>query len=423
MPSVILTKRSVESIKPADRDILVWDAKLPGFGCKVTPAGRRVYFVYYRTRTHQQRRPTIGQHGTLTVEQARKIAWRWLAAVKDGKDPSGERIAARKSETVAELAERYLDEYAAHEKKASSAATDRSNIENHIIPLLGRLKVRDVTRADIERAKHAIRTGKTPRNPNRAKPKPRGRRVVTGGAGIANRCVALLSKMFERAEAWGLRENNPVRRIQKYKEAPRRRFLSTDELKRLHAALGTAEQDRSENQSAISAIRLLLYTGARLGEIVGLRWREVDLNAACLRLEDSKTGSDVIALGSPALAVLNAITKRGPDDLVIEGDKASARLAVTRPWYRIRETAGLGKDVTLHSLRHTFASWSVMGGFSLAQTGAVLRHKSAQTTMGYAHHSLESRLQTAEAVASAIAATATAPEPAVKGAGLRRHHT
>ena len=155
---------------------------------------------------------------------------------------------------------------------------------------------------------------------------------------------------------------------------------------------------------------MLLYTGARLGEVVGLRWREVDLDNGCIRLEDSKTGGDVIALGGPAVAVLKSITRRGPDDLVIEGGKEGARLALTRPWYAIRSAAGLGKDVTLHSLRHTFASWSVMGGFSLAQTGAVLRHKSAQTTMGYAHHSLDSRLRTAEAVSSAIAATATAPE-------------
>jgi integrase len=408
MPSCKITKRAVESIRPAERDVLVWDTELRGFGCKVTPAGRRVYFLYYRTTSGQQRKPTIGDHGRLSAEQARAVARQWLAAAERGEDPSGDRKEARKAETVAELSDRYLSEYAAHHKKASSAATDRSNVENHVKPLLGRLKVRDVTRADIERAKLAIRTGKTPANKDRALPRPRGRRIVKGGPGVANRVIALLSKMFERAEAWGLRGDNPVRRIEKYRENPRKRFLNAAELMCLHGALAGAEHDGSETTAAIAAIRLLLYTGARLGEITGLRWREVDFEHGCFRLSDSKTGEGIIPLGSAALAVVASLDRGKPDDLVIESAKRGARIALTNPWHRIRAAAEIGADVTLHSLRHTFASWSVMGGFTTAQTGAVLRHKSAQTTMGYEHHELDSQRRTAESVSGAIAATANA---------------
>ena len=401
MPKLKLTKRAVEAAKPLTKDLILWDTELKGFGCKVTPNGRKVYFLYYRTASGQQRRPTIGVHGAIEADKARALARQWLADVAQGKDPSAERKASREAETVEELAQRYLAEYAAHYKKGASAEKDRANLENHILPLLGRKKVQDVTRADIERAKHGIRIGQTART---RKARPRGRSIIRGGPVVANRCVALLSKMFERAEAWGIRQDNPARRIGKYKEEPRRRFLNAKEISRLHAALDSAEQNASESRDAIGAIRLLLYTGARKGEIAYLRWREVDFDAKCLRLGDSKTGPGVVPLGSVALAVLSSLPNRGNDQLVIQGAREGTPLALTRPWQRIRAAAQLGDDVKLHSLRHTFASWSVMGGFSLAQTGAVLRHKSAQTTLGYAHHELESQLRTADAVSSAIAA-------------------
>lgn len=402
MASAKLTKRSVEAVKPGAQDTILWDTELRGFGCKITPAGRRIYVLFYRTSTGQQRKPTIGDHGRLTADQARATARQWLAAAERGEDPGGDRKANRKAETVAELAERYLVEYAAHHKKPSSAATDRRNIENHVIPLLGRLKVHAVTRADIERAKLAIRTGKTPANKDRQAPKPRGRCVITGGSGVANRVVALLSKMFERAEAWGLRKNNPARRIEKYKENPKKRFLNGEELTRLHGALDAAERDGSESPAALAAIRILLYTGARRGEITGLRWREVDFAYSCLRLEDSKTGEGIVPLGTAALDVIKTLDRGPDDDLIIESARRGSSIALTKPWYRIRNAAGISDSVTLHSLRHTFASWSVMSGLTTAQTGAVLRHKSAQTTRGYEHHQLDSQLRTAEIVSGAI---------------------
>ena len=133
----------------------------------------------------------------------------------------------------------------------------------------------------------------------------------------------------------------------------------------------------------------------------------------CLRLADSKTGEGVIPLGTAALAVLASLDRSAPDDLVIESAKRGARIALTKPWHRLRKAGQIGPDVTLHSLRHTFASWSVMGGFTTAQTGAVLRHKSAQTTKGYEHHALDSQRRTAEAVSAAIAATANGSPAAV----------
>jgi integrase len=403
MAKAKLTKRTVEAINPGPRDIEVWDTELAGFKLKVTPPGRRSYYLFYRTANGTKRNPKIGDHGTMTADQARSTALQWLADVRKGNDPAGERKALREAPTVADLAERYMDEHALQHKKALSVAADRRNIDNHVLPLLGGMKVRDVTRADIDRAKLAIRNGKTA---TFERTKPRGRRVVKGGEGVANRVLALLSKMFALAERWGWRDGNPARNVTKYREHKKDRFLTGDELARFHAALDAAEADNAVSFMATATLRLLLYTGARLGEITGLRWHQVDMGARCFRLEDSKAGRKEIHLGSAALAVLDALPKGAPDDLVIVSAKPDAPISLTKPFYRERDLADMPADVTIHTLRHTFASWAVMGGFTLAQTGAMLGHRSAQTTLRYAHHDRHPLQQAMDRVSAAIAATA-----------------
>lgn len=411
-----ITKRVVDAAKPAAQDYIIWDSELHGFGLKVAPGGRKTYVLFYRTHSGQQRKPTIGQHGALTADEARAIAKQWLAQVKLGGDPSRERQEKRKAETVKELAERYLIEHAEARKKPRSIATDRANIANHVLPLMGSMKVADVTAADIEKVKHAIATGKTakaerrkPDDPEHAankRIKPRGRRIVKGGKGIANRVLALLGKMFALAEKWGLRQGNPVRGVDKYKEQPRDRFLSPDEIKKLHGALDAATAAGTENPFAIAAIRFTLYTGLRHGTVANLRWREVDLAHGCLRLEDTKTGALTVAISTHAATVLNSLPAGEPDDLVFPSSKEGAPIALTRPFQRIRKAAGIDASVTLHTLRHTLASWAVMGGMSLPETGALLGHKSVQTTQRYAHLAQDHIRRNAERVASTIAAMA-----------------
>src|SRR5690606_22862173 len=136
------------------------------------------------------------------------------------------------------LSERYLDEYAVPNKRASSVASDRANLQNHIVPTLGTMRVKDVKRADIERLKLAVREGKTAR---KSPAKARGRRIVTGGQGVANRVLALASKMFGCAEEWGLLETNPARGIRKYREFRKDRYLDREEVSRLLVALDEAD--------------------------------------------------------------------------------------------------------------------------------------------------------------------------------------
>ena len=369
-----------------NKDVVVWDTEIKGFGVKVTPAGRRSYFLYYRARSGQQRRPTIGVHGALTTEQARQIARQWIAEVTLGTDVSASRKSERKAATIADLCNLYLRNYAELHKKPRSIATDRANIENHVLPLIGKMRLKDVRRADIERVLSAIREGQTARV---LSARPRGRRVIRGGEGIANRVVALVSKMFSCAEGWDLVEQNPARGIRKFRENRKDRFLDIGEVGRLIEVLDTGNRAKTESPFAVAAIRFLLLTGMRSGEALNLKWKEVDFGTHSLRIADTKTGARVIPLSSHALAIIQSLPRGSDDELVFQSSRPGRPLALAKPWYRIRAAANIDCDVNIHALRHTYASWSVMSGQSLAQVGATLGHKLAQTTLRYADHRLE----------------------------------
>jgi integrase len=396
-----LSKTSVEAIAPGSKDIYAWDDRTPGFGVKVTPAGGRVYVLKYRT-AGAQRWLVLGRHGDVTLDQARTKAIKLRGAVADGKDPARLRDEHAAEPTVDQLADRYLAEYAEPHKKQRSVEEDRRNLKLHIRPELGALKVSALARQDILKLHHKMRA--TP--------------------GAANRVQALLSKMFGLAEEWGIRPegSNPCRRIKKFEESSRERFLTTYELQRLGLALREAERD-GEHPSGIGIIQLLLFTGCRRSEILTLQWSFVDLERCCLRLPDSKTGAKVVRLGAPALDLLSGLPRfaspfvfpaargvnKSPDRERRVG--AGHFVGIERIWQRVRARAGIG-DVRLHDLRHTFASWSVMGGATLHMTGALLGHRQAGTTMRYAHLADDPVQAAADRVARAIAGALGAGEPA-----------
>jgi integrase len=362
-----LTKKVVEGIKPQDSDVVVWDAEIPGFGVRVWPSGRRVYILKYRNRQGRQRKPVIGRHGNLTTDQARSIARQWLAEVERGNDPASDKLDARRGATVRELCNRFLSDYAEGRKKPSSILVDRRMIKRFILPALGNRKVAEVTRPDMLKLHNSLRD--TPYQ--------------------ANRLLALMSKMFNLAERWGLRpeESNPCLHVEKFPERHRERFLSADELMRLGDVLEDMERTaiRPVQLSIIAAVRLLVLTGARLGEILTLKWDEVDFENASLRLTDSKTGAKTIYLSDPALEVLRALPRHAENPYVITGVKPGAHLVnLEKPWRAIRSKAQLD-DVRLHDLRHSFASVGAADGLGLPIIGALLGHRQAVTTQRYAH--------------------------------------
>jgi integrase len=398
-----LTQRSIANLDPlSNNDVFAWDDELPGFGVRVKPSGHRSYLIQYR-EGRRTRRVTLGACSLFKLEQARERARRMLVAAKDGKGPAAERDAAKAALTVRELTERYLTEYAADRKKPRSVAEDRRNIENHVLPLLGTLLAKDVSRADMERLMSKIKAGATARD---EKIGPRARRIVRGGPIAANRCYALLSKMMNLAERWGIRPDgsNPCRHVERNRERRRERFLSVDELGRLGKTLAEAERTATEAASAVAAIRLLIFTGARRSEILTARWEHFDEERACLRLPESKTGAKVIHLNPPALSVLAGLPRdEGSPWIVPARDGSRPVVDLEKPWQRIRTKAGL-PNVRLHDLRHSFASVAAADGLSLPMIGALLGHSQPSTTARYAHLAADPLRRAADLIGSRITA-------------------
>ncbi len=375
-----LTKRNIEGITPGEKDTFLWDTDLPMFGIKVTPAGRRVYILQYRAGG-KVRRYTIGLHGPLTPDLARQKAIQLLAEVVSGQDPASAKGEARKGPTVADLAARYLSEHAEIKKKASSVAKDKQWLNRFILPTLGNRKVSDITRTDISDFHYSMR--ETPYQ--------------------ANRTFEVLRKMFNLAERWGYRTDgtNPCRHVEKYKEKKRERFLSKQELARLEQTLNEAEAN-GEMPSAILAIRLLLLTGARLSEILTLKWDYIDFELGFLSLPDSKTGAKLIPLPTHAIKLLTKAPRIEQNPYVCFGVKTGSYLiGLQKIWGRIRSKAGI-EEVRLHDLRHSFASIAAAAGLSLPLIGALLGHSQAQTTKRYAHLAIDPLKAATEEVAKRI---------------------
>ena len=365
--AVRLTKRIVDSAIPKDKDAYIWDNSLKGFGLKVTPSGRKVYIVQYRLggRKGRTRRVTIGVHGTLTAEEARVAAKQALGQVSTGNDPAAEIDKVRADNNVSTLLERFEKQHISVRLKPKSQEDYKRNIRLYIKPNLGHMLVHQITRQDIARLHHSLLE------------KPY----------VGNRVLAVLSKFFNWCEKFGYREEgkNPCRFIDKYKEKKRQRFLSNTEQARLNLALDRALDESVISEYAIFAIRLLILTGARLGEILTLKWDYINWDIGTLDLPDSKTGQKSIYLNTPAKDILNKIVRQVDNPYVICGAKPGEHIVnLQKSWRRIRTTADL-KDVRLHDLRHTFASVAVSGGMSLPLIGALLGHSQPSTTARYAH--------------------------------------
>jgi integrase len=399
-----LTKRFVDAVRsaPSKGNAVYWDDDLAGFGLRAKPSGALSYCVQYRNAQSRSCRITVGRAGVLTPEEARTEARKKLAAVAQGRDPQAERTERRNDPTVAELCDLYLAEGPASKprKKASSWEADRSNIRRHIVPLIGRKHLQTLTRADVERFQLDVTQGKSAAD---IKTGLRGRAIVEGGPGIAARATAVLGAILTFAVSRGLRADNPARGVERNKLPKRERFLSQEELAKLGDALTKAERS-GMNRDMVAAIRLLLLTGARKSEILGLRWDWVDFERTCLRLPDSKTGAKVIPLGAPALKIIADIPRAKGKNWVFPATKGEGHLVgLPSVWQKIVEAAGL-KGARLHDLRHGFASVAVADGSSLYLVGKVLGHTQARTTEKYAHVANDPELAVADRTARKIAA-------------------
>ena len=399
-----LSKRVVDGIKPAEKgDTFVWDTEVKGFGLKVTDSGRRVYVFQYRIPGKRTpARLTIGQHGdTWTTEQARNEAERLRGDMQRGVLPherKREDEAARsRAVTMAEFCECYFADGTAT-KKASTVSVDRGRVRRHVLPLLGKRKVAEITVSDVRRFMTDVANGKTAADERTG---TRGRAIVTGGKGTATRTVGLLGGIFSFAVQEGIRSDNPARGVKRFPDKKCKRYLSDAEFAKLGDALKEAEA-AGVNRFAIAALRALVFTGCRLSEILTLRWDEVDFQRSILQLADSKTGAKVVVLGAPALELLAGLPKVQGNPYVFPGEREGKHLVgLPKIWARIRPRAGLD-DVRMHDLRHSFASKGAGAAVGLLAIGKLLGHRDPKTTARYAHLADDPTKVAADQVSGAI---------------------
>ncbi len=374
-----LTKRSVEAAKAGE---CLSDAEVRGFRLMVTPAGTRRFVATYRRSDGRQTTVTLGSYPTLTTEEARQLAREALSDARRGGDPAKARKDRRDAPTVNDLFDIYVGEYAGSQGlRAKTIADARSTLK---VPLaaLGKRKVAEVAITDIRKAHGDLRQSGLERG--------------TLGVYRANRALAYLSKMFSLSIERGWRTDNPCKGVRKFPEEQRWRNLSEEEVSRLLGACIEYEEVSGEEdwaRQAGDAIRLLLFTGARLQEVLRAEWGQFDLERGVWEKPSSHTKAKRqhwLELEGPALDLLRTMKAcsrgrllfRGRSDLLKLHPRPRADLK--RPWEWIRKRAGL-EGVRLHDLRRTTASFMLSGGASLATVGKALGHTQASTTQRYAH--------------------------------------
>jgi integrase len=403
-----ITKRFVDGLRPQAKEFAVWDSKLPGFGVRVRPSGAMSYVVVYRAgsgRAAPVRRYTIANVGKTAAEPARRRAKAILGAVAHGQDPAGQKATERSTLTISELADRFMAEHVEQKRKPGTVVFYRHLLDKVIRPQLGATKADKLTRAQVAKLHGSLR----------------------GTPFQANRVLAVIGSMYAFAGRSGVVPEglNPARRIEQFKEHRRERFLTSSELEQLGSVIREAETkglpwtvDEKKPKAkhlpkpknrltkispfAAASIRLLLFTGCRLREILHLKWEQVDLERGLLFLADSKTGRKTVILNAPALAVLSGLDRIGPH--VVPGeDPEKPRADLKRPWEAISKKAGLD-GVRLHDLRHTYASIGAGGGLGLPIIGRLLGHTQSETTARYAHLDNDPLRRASEAIGGRIAA-------------------
>ena len=360
MPSVELTARLARESKAGKKDTFLFDKALPGFGLRIHPSGRKVWIVQARI-AGRSRRMVIARYEEMKLAEARRRARGLLERIRAGDNPADDILREKRTPTVKEFAQEYLrrcDPY----WKPSGRKTVRIYLKARILPAFGAMPLDRVGPEDVAEWFDAA---------SRDKP------------GAANRAFEILRSMMFRAEEWGFREpgTNPCVGIRKNARRNIARFLDTEELGRLGRALETNETQWPE---AVAAIRLLVLTGCRRGEVLNLRWCDIADNA--ITLPDSKTGPRSVPLGKAARTVVGALPgPRDPDAFLFpKNARRGNPHNIVACWRTVCDDAKLGK-VRLHDLRHTAASHAVMSGENLPLVAKLLGHRRHETTAGYAH--------------------------------------
>ncbi|WP_400564434.1 tyrosine-type recombinase/integrase [Pseudomonas aeruginosa] len=383
MAKIKLTKSVVDAAAPQAQAIELRDTLVPGFMCKVTPAGRKVFMLQYRTNAGERRKPALGQYGELTVDQARSLAQEWLAQVRRGGDPAAEKAATRKAPTVEELCKKFMEDYSSKRNKPSTQIGYQGVIDRNVIPLLGRKKVQDVKRPDIATFMEKLAHKQTE----------------------ANKAFSVLRKMFNLAEVWGLRPDgsNPCRHVPMYPAGKTTHLISDQDMGKLFRQLDKIEANGQESYVIPLAIRLQFEFAARRSEIVGLRWEWVDLENRRVVWPDSKTGGMSKPMSEEAYRLLSTAPRLDGSPFVLPSPTHPGQHLTTGEYYggwcRTLKAAG-ATHVGTHGVRHRSATDIANSGIPVKVGMALTAHKTVAMFMRYVHTEDDPVRQAAELVAN-----------------------
>lgn len=383
MAKIKLTKSAVGAAQPQAQPIELRDTLVPGFLCKITPAGRKVFMLQYRTNAGERRKPALGQYGELSVEQARSLAQEWLAQVRRGGDPAVDKAEARKAPTVKELCAKFMEDYSKQRNKPSTQKGYQSVIDRNIIPMIGRLKVRDVKRPDIAGMM----------------------RKMAHKPADANRTFGVMRRMFNLAEVWGYRSDgtNPCRHVPMYPNGKATHLISDEDMGRIFRHLDKPEAEGLENYVIPLAIRLQFEFAGRRSEIVGLQWDWVDLENRRVVWPDSKTGGMSKPLSEEAHRLLSTAPRREDCPHVLPSPSYPGQHLTTgeyyNGWSRVLKAAG-ATHVGTHGIRHRSATDIANSGIPVKIGMALTAHKTVAMFMRYVHTEDDPVRQAVELVAN-----------------------
>ena len=367
-----LTDAAIVRLRPREREYTVWDRSVPGLGVRVRPTGGKSY-VLLRKAGGRTDRVSLGAVSARGIDAVR------LECHARRARPVPERAPARDVPTFREFVEGAWKEAHFERYKPSTRRTASHILERRLLPAFGEKPLDRIAPAEVGRWFDAY---------SRTAP------------GNANNALNQFRQVMKLAVALGHVDADPARGIRRNRRTPLTRFLSRGEIDRLHRVLD--RQTRGSDRQQADIVRLLLLTGCRRGEIVGLRWSEI--RDDMLALVDSKTGPRAVPLNSRARQIL-ARQPRGESPFVFPSprDPSRPRGGDLPLWNRVRREAGI-EDVRLHDLRHTHASHAVMNGVPVPVVSRLLGHSNTRMTLRYAHLGDRDIEQAAERVGRAIAA-------------------
>ena len=362
----MLTERRIRDAKPGPKTAFVWDGAVKGLGVRITSAGAKAYVISYRAGG-RKRLATLARCSEISLRDARERAGREFAAIRDGGDPLERRREVREAPAVNDGIDRFLGEYARDRlatgrMSPSTARQYRAWADKHLRPGLGRKKLADVTRQDIETVA----------------------RGLTDRPTLRNRVLGLASVMFNTFEVWELRpqNSNPVRRVDRARLEARDRVLAPSEL----AALAAALDDRAAGEPfAVAAIRVAALTGLRISECLAMRWEHVSFETGRVVLPETKTGRRTVPLAAPVLALLQVLPRVNGCPFVFAGARNAAPVGYRKVRTLFAESAAAAglADVRLHDLRRSVATNLAAHGMNAFTLRDVLGHKTLAMSNRY----------------------------------------